>query len=68
MYYLADQRLKVASEKYGVALALKCRTLYQLYKLYKQGLVTQAVGKKAEETLARECPKELIELIAPTVD
>jgi hypothetical protein len=42
--------------------------VYQLYKLYKQGLVTQIVGERASEILERECPKDLIELIAPTVD
>jgi hypothetical protein len=68
VYYLADPRLKVAAEKFSVELALKCRTVYQIYKLYKQGLVTQVVGEKALEILEKECPKELIELVAPTVD
>lgn len=68
MYYLADQRLKAAAEKLSVELTLKCRTVYQIYKLYKQGLVTQIVGEKAAEILERECPRELVELIAPTVD
>ncbi|MFN3805297.1 MAG: hypothetical protein ACK4SY_09590 [Pyrobaculum sp.] len=68
MYYLADPRLKAAAEKFNIQLALKCRTLYQLHKLYKQGLVTQQVGEEAEKTIERECPKELIELMAPTVD
>jgi hypothetical protein len=68
VYYIADARLKVAVEKFTVDLALKCRTVYQLYKLYKQGLVTQKVGERAREILETECPKDLIELIAPTVD
>ncbi|ABL88966.1 conserved hypothetical protein [Pyrobaculum islandicum DSM 4184] len=68
MYYLADQRLKVAAEKFSPELALKCRTVYQIYRLYKVGLVTQKVGEKAREILEKECPKELVELIAPTVD
>lgn len=68
MYYLADPRLKAASERYSAALTMKCRTVYQIYRLYKQGLVTQIVGEKAREVLEKDCPKELIELIAPTVD
>jgi hypothetical protein len=68
VYYLADSRLKAAAERFSLELALKCRTVYQLYKLYKQGLVTQIVGERASEILERECPKDLIELIAPTVD
>jgi hypothetical protein len=68
VYYLADARLKAAVEKFTVDLTLKCRTVYQLYKLYKQGLVTQKVGERAREILETECPKDLIELIAPTVD
>lgn len=65
---MADPRLKAASEKFAVDLALKCRTVFQIYKLYKQGLVTQKVGEKAREILEKECPKDLIELVAPTVD
>lgn len=68
MYYLADPRLKTASDRYPVEMALMCRTLYQIYRLYKQGLVTESVGKEAEKLLAERCAKELIELIAPTVD
>ncbi|MEZ0319196.1 MAG: hypothetical protein ABWK05_04275 [Pyrobaculum sp.] len=68
MYYVADQRLKAAADKFTIDLVLKCRTLYQIYKLYKQGLVTQKVGREAEALIAKDCPKELIELIAPTVD
>ena len=64
MYFLADQRLKAASEKYSAALAMKCRTVYQIYKLYKQGLVTKVVGERAREILEKDCPKELVELIA----
>ncbi|MEM0374563.1 MAG: hypothetical protein QXO96_08465 [Sulfolobales archaeon] len=47
---------------------MKCRTVYQIYKLYKQGLVTKVVGERAREILEKDCPKELVELIAPTVD
>lgn len=68
MYFLADERLKAAVEKFSADLALKCRTVYQIYKLYKQGLVTQSIGERAAEILKKECPKELVELIAPTVD
>ncbi|ACB40227.1 hypothetical protein [Pyrobaculum neutrophilum] len=68
MYYLADQRLKVAAERFSADKALRCRTVYQIYKLYKQGLVTQKVGEKAAEILEKECPRELLELVAPTVD
>jgi len=68
VYFLADPRLKAAEEKFSPELALKCRTVFQIYKLYKQGLVTQKVGERAREILEKECPKDLIELIAPTVD
>ncbi|ABP51612.1 MULTISPECIES: hypothetical protein [Pyrobaculum] len=68
MYFLADERLKAAVEKFSPDVALRCRTVYQIYKLYKQGLVTQSVGERAVEILKKECPKELIELVAPTVD
>ncbi|MBP1448942.1 MAG: hypothetical protein JZD41_02835 [Thermoproteus sp.] len=68
MYYLADERLRAAAEKYGMERTMACRTLYQLVKLYKVGLVTEAVGKRAEEMMAEKCPKELIDVVAQTTD
>ncbi len=68
MYHLADPRLKAAAEKFGIDTTLKCRTLYQLHLLHRQGLVTKAVGEAAEKIIEKDCPRELIELIAPTID
>ncbi|MFB6491224.1 MAG: hypothetical protein TU35_008345 [Thermoproteus sp. AZ2] len=68
MYYLADERLRAAVEKYGIEKAMACRTLYQLVRLYKAGLVTEAVGKRAEALISDICPKDLIDVIAQTTD
>ncbi len=68
MYYIADEKLRAAAEKYGAERTMACRTLYQLVKLHKAGLVTEAVGKKAESMLADMCPKELLDIIAQTTD
>jgi|MonGeyMetagenome_1017769.scaffolds.fasta_scaffold792176_2 hypothetical protein len=68
MYYIADEKLRAAVEKFGVEKTMACRTLYQLVKLHKSGLVTEAVGKKAESMMADMCPKELIDVIAQTTD
>jgi hypothetical protein len=67
-HYLADPRLRAAAEKFPVELVLKCRTVYQLVRLNKLGLVPQKIGERAREILERECPRELVELVAPTVD
>ncbi|MGC8972679.1 MAG: hypothetical protein ACP5KY_00565 [Thermoproteus sp.] len=68
MYYIADEKLRLAVEKFGVEKTMACRTLYQLVKLYKAGLVTESVGKKAEAMLGDMCPKELIDIVAQTTD
>ncbi len=68
MYYIADAKLRIAAEKYGVERTMACRTLYQLVKLYKVGLVTEAVGSKAESLLSEMCPKELVDVVAQTTD
>lgn len=68
MYYIADAKLKAAADKYGVEKTMACRTLYQLVKLYKVGLVTEVVGKKAESMLSEMCPKELVDIVAQTTD
>ncbi|MEL9991536.1 MAG: hypothetical protein QXP98_06880 [Thermoproteus sp.] len=68
MYYIADEKLRAAVEKFGIERTMACRTLFQLVKLYKTGLVTEAVGKKAEAMMADMCPKELVDVIAQTTD
>lgn len=68
MYYLAEEKLRAAAEKYGIERTMACRTLYQLVKLYKAGLVTEAVGKRAEALMGDMCPKDLVDVIAQTTD
>lgn len=68
MYYLADEKLRSAVEKYGLEKTMACRTLYQIVKLYKVGLVTETVGRRAEAMMAQMCPKELVDIVAQTAD